>query len=427
MWRVPLRGGNWNNTSNAGLAALNLNNTRSNSNTNIGFRPALQLRLNGTPTGMSLCTIEKELHSALRGNIQSSRAASKGAAQNVAREFFTMPKTYNNIWESIISWDNLHAAYLEARKGKRYKNQVLAFSERLEENLITIQNELVWKQWKPAEFRSFIVKEPKPREINAPVFRDRVVHHALVRVIEPLFERKFIHRSCACRKWKGTCFSIHETHKMVACRRNTHVLKADVKSYFPSVNHDVLKRIMRRTIADRNSLWLIDTIIDGGGDGQTGIPIGSLTSQLFANIYLDNLDHFITDEMGHGKYIRYMDDFLLFHNDKDELKRIRDAVEEYLYKKLRLVLNHRTQVSPLTHGVDFCGYRSFRTHILPRKRNVRRAKNRLKKLAEKVSSREESIEIMRPPLMSFLGYMKHCRGLRTTRSVLDKITIGGQG
>lgn len=426
MWRVPLRGGNWNNGSNAGLAALNLNNDRSNSNTNIGFRPALQLRRIGGLKGQPESTIEKELHSSPRGNNLSSRAASTSTARTVAWEFYIMPKTHNNIWETIISWDNLYAAYLEARKGKRYKNQVLSFSEHLEENLITIQNELIWKEWQPVDFRSFMVREPKPRQINAPVFRDRVVHHALVRVIEPLFDRKFIHRSCACRPHRGTYFAIKETEKMVSNPRNKYVLKADVSGYFPSVDHDVLKKIMRRTISDRNALWLIDAIIDGGGDGDKGIPIGSLTSQLFANIYLDDLDHFITDEMGYGRYIRYMDDFLLFHDNKEELKKTRDVIEEYLLKKLKLQLNHRTQVKPLSQGVDFCGYRTFRTHVLPRKRNVKRAKNRLKKLAEKVNSGEENIEILKPPLMSFLGYMKHCKGHKTTKSVLDTIIIGGE-
>lgn len=426
MWRVPLRGGNWNNGSDAGLGALSLFNSRSHSSAAIGCRPALQLRPIVTPTGVSQRIIEKELHSSLRGNIQSSWAASTGAARKVAQEPYLMPTTHKNLWDLIISWDNLYAAYKEAKKGKRYKNQVLAFTEHLEENLITIQNELIWQEWQPAEFRSFMVAEPKPRQIHAPVFRDRVVHHALVRVIEPLFERRFIHRSCACRKWRGTFFALRQTQRMVGNRKNTHALKADIKGYFPSVNHETLKKVIRKTIGDKKTLWLIDTIIDGGGDGETGIPIGSLTSQLFANIYLDVFDHYVTDELGHGQYIRYMDDFLLFHNDKKELKNIRDVIEEYLFKKLQLRLNHRTQVFPLSHGVDFCGYRTFRTHTLPRKRNVKRAKSRLKKLADKVNNGDEKLATMRSVVMSFLGYMKHCKGHETTRSVLNIIIIGGK-
>lgn len=426
MWRVPLRGGNWNNGSNAGLAALNLNNTRSNSNSNIGFRPALQLRRIGELKGSPESIIEKELHSSPRGNIQSSRAASMGAARKVAWEFYNMPKTHNDLWDKIISWDNLYAAYKEAQKGKRYKNQVLSFTENLEENLITLQNELIWKVWRPAGFRSFTVKEPKPRQIHAPIFKDRVVHHALVRVIEPLFERKFIHRSCACRKWKGTYFALQETQKMVRSPSSTHFPKADVRSYFPSVTHDVLKKIIRRTIKDKNTLWLIDTIIDGVESEYAGIPIGSLTSQLFANIYLGDFDHFVTDELGYGRYIRYMDDFLIFHNDKEELKKVRDILEEYLHTKLHLTLNHRTQVKPISQGVDFCGYRVFRDYTLPRKRNVKRAKNRLKKLSEKVNDGEAELETMKSTLMSFLGYMKHCRGYDTTKSVLNQIIIGGE-
>lgn len=336
-----------------------------------------------------------------------------------------MPKTTNSLWESIISWDNLYAAYLEARKGKRYKNQVLTFTENLEENLITLQNQLIWGTWRPHPFRCFLVKEPKPRQISAPIFSDRVVHHALVRVIEPYFERKFIHRSCACRKNKGTMFTIHEAWKLISCRSNTHVLKADIRSYFPSIQHDVLKRIMRRTIRDKKTLSLIDTIIDFSGDSGRGIPIGSLTSQLFANIYLDQLDHYATDELGYGGYIRYMDDFLVTGRTLAQLKRAWIDIDEYLNRSLYISLNSKTQIIPISHGIDYCGYRIFRHFILPRKRNVKRAKNRLRKLATGAMT-PEGLECFKSSLMSFLGYMKHCRGYRTTNSVLEKITIGGE-
>ncbi|MCF7948440.1 MAG: reverse transcriptase/maturase family protein [Spirochaetia bacterium] len=337
-----------------------------------------------------------------------------------------MPKTYNNLFQSIVSWENLLAAYHEARSGKRYRGQVLSFSEHIEENLIQIQNELIWRMWKPLDPRHFVVREPKVRPISAPVFYDRVVHHALVRIIEPLFERKFINRSCACRVGKGTGFVLREVKQMVRSRsnsfpKNKYVLKADIKSYFPSIAHDVLKTQYRRTIRCRNTLWLMDTIVDSGMIGNRGLPIGYLTSQLYANIYLDQLDHFITDELGIGQYIRYMDDFLIFSDDKDWLKHIRDVIEEYLNSVLLLDLNPKTQVIPISHGVDYCGYRIFRDKVFPRKRNVKRAKRRLKKLAR----RPVNMEQYKATLMSFLGYMKHCNGYQTTCSVLDAAKIGG--
>jgi retron-type reverse transcriptase len=337
-----------------------------------------------------------------------------------------MPKTYNNLFQSIVSWENLLAAYHEARSGKRYRGQVLAFSENLEENLIQIQNELIWKMWTPHNPRHFEVKEPKLRPIAAPVFYDRVVHHAIVRVIEPLFDKKFIYKSCACRTGKGKAFALKESTEMVRQVENgeyaqNYVLKADIKSYFPSIIHELLKKKYRRTVRCKNTLRLMDSIVDSCGFDGRGLPIGYLTSQLFANIYLDSLDHFVVDELGHGKYIRYMDDFLIFGSDKDELKSVKDTVEAYLNQKLCLQLNPKTDIIPITHGVDFCGYRIFRPKILPRKRNVKRAKRRLKKLAEQPVDMEK----YRAALMSFLGYMKHCNGYKTTCSVLDAAKIGG--
>lgn len=343
-----------------------------------------------------------------------------------------MPKTVNNLYQKIVSWDNLFAAYKEAKKGKRYKRQALSFSERLEENLIQIQNELIWKMWRPSGHREFIVKEPKPRSISAPYFYDRVVHHALVRVIEPYFERRFFHRSCACRTGKGTSFVLAEVKRMVRKLSRDeykyhHVLKADIKSYFPSISHDVLKRQYRRTIRCKDTLWLMDTIVDNLGDTKRGLPIGYLTSQLFANVYLDPLDHFITSGLGIGQYIRYMDDFLVFGNTREELKEAARDIEAFLNDQLLLQLNPKTSIIPISHGVDYCGYRVFRKKILPRKRNIKRAKRRLKSLAIKLNQkgREYGIAKYKATLMSFLGYMKHCNGHRTTSSVLNAVKIIG--
>ena len=338
-----------------------------------------------------------------------------------------MPKTYGDLWPLVTSWDNLYNAYLEARENKRYRPEVLKFTANLEENLINTQNHLYWKSWAPGRWREFIVHEPKARHIQAPSFSDRIVHHALVRVIEPLFERKFIYDSYACRVGKGTIAAVLRTQGFLRQAKtkynHVYVLKADISKYFPSIQHDHLTRILKRTIRDKDILRLCEIIIHNRGEHGCGIPVGALTSQLFANVYLDQLDHLIKDEFGVKFYTRYMDDWIILAPDKKRLWSILDAIEDFLTSRLGLRLNPKTQIFPASHGVDFCGYRIWPTHILPRKRNVKRARRRLQKLSKFYAHKQITLERARASVMSFLGYMKHCDGYRSTVAVLDNLVL----
>lgn len=271
-----------------------------------------------------------------------------------------MPKTYNNLFADIVDFQNLLKAYHCARKNKRYTFEVLDFTSNLEENLINIQNHLVWKSWRPGPYRCFIHCEPKKRYIQAPPFRDRVVHHALAQVIEPLFDRKFIHHSYACRAWKGTHAAVR--YQQTCLRKanakwdRAYVLKADISKYFPSISHRILYRVLQRTIRDKEVLWLCATIIRHGGDNGRGIPVGALTSQLFANVYLDRLDHFLKDQLGVKYYVRYMDDWVVVGPSKAHLHEVLALAKIFLEDELGLLLNPKTEVFPASHGVDFCGY-----------------------------------------------------------------------
>jgi len=193
-----------------------------------------------------------------------------------------------------------------------------------------------------------------------------------------------------------------------------YVLKADIASYFPSVNHDILLATIRRTIRCKDTLWLIEQIVRLCGPG---LPIGALTSQLFANVYLDPLDHFLKDELGVRFYVRYMDDLVFLDPDKGRLREIWGAMEEFL-GRLSLRLNPKTCIFPTHHGVDFCGYRVWPTHIRLRKRNVKRAKRRFRKFSRLWKEGLISLEKVRASVMSFLGYAKHAQDYRTTCSVL---------
>jgi len=338
-----------------------------------------------------------------------------------------MPKTHGDLWEDITNWDNLYLAYLEARRDKRFSCEALRFAEHLEENLFNIQNHLLWGSWNPGPWREFWVTDPKMRLIQAPSFSDRVVHHALVDRIEPLFERKMIFDSYACRKGKGTHGAVQRLQAMLRKTRRkwgeVYVLKADISKYFPSINHARLQEILARTIRDPNVLWLCKRIIKGGGYEARGIPVGALTSQLFANVYLDQLDHHIKDHLGVKHYVRYMDDFVILAKSKSDLWELLDRLQDYLAIDLKLSLNPKTEIYPASKGVNFAGYRTWSTHILPRKRNIKRTRHNFRALARSYTAGKVGLDYIKPRLMSFLGYVKHCNAWRTTSSILNELVL----
>jgi RNA-directed DNA polymerase len=246
-----------------------------------------------------------------------------------------MARTYRNLWPDVVRWENLLLAYRKCRRRKRYKIVATEFDFRWEENLLQLQRELCDGTYEPGEYRHFYISEPKPRKISAAPFRDRVVHHALVTVLEPLFERRFIYDSYACRRGKGTHRALDRTQKYL--RRFDWCLKTDVVRFFPNVDHQLLFQQISKTIQDRRVLDLIAVILRSGegvlsaeatqhlfpGDGlfsvlrPRGLPIGNLTSQFFANVYLDSVDHHIKEQLQVPGYVRYADDLLLFGDTKE--------------------------------------------------------------------------------------------------------------
>ncbi len=334
-------------------------------------------------------------------------------------------KTYADLYEKIYNYKNLFNSYLKARRGKRYRDEVLKFSYNLEENLIIIQNELIYKEYCPSRFREFFVYDPKKRLISAPAFKDRIVHHALVNVIEPLFEKKFIAHSYACRIGKGNHRAMKKVQEFIRkCQKDgkVYILKGDISKYFPSVTHDILKKIIRKTIRCKNTLWLIDKIIDSPGE-ESGLPIGSLTSQLFANVYLNELDHFLKDELSIKFYVRYMDDFVVVHNSKEYLKNLLDHIVYFLENTLKLKLNPKSHVFPAKQGVDFCGYRVWATHILPRKRIIKKTRRMFKKLMKLYAKGEITMEYIQRRIVSFLGYVKHCNANFTVEKIFEEFVL----
>lgn len=348
-------------------------------------------------------------------------------------------KRHNHLFERLISFENLHLAARKAQKSKRFKKHVLTFNSNLEANLVYLQNSLADKTYYPGKYRKFTIYEPKMRQISAAPYIDRVVHHALCNVIEPIFEQTFIENSFANRKGKGT-------HKAVQlfreyAHKNQYVLKCDIKKYFPSIDHEILKSIIRRKIKDKNVLWLVDQIIDNSNqqadthyyftednlftpyERKKGIPIGNLTSQFFANIYLSKLDHFVKENLRQKYFIRYVDDFVIFSNDKEELIEIKMRIIDFL-ESLRLKLHEKkAYVCPTSHGVKFLGYKIYPNRIELITNNIHRFKRRIKlyKMHWKLG-KIEFIKI-RQSIASWSGYTKHCSSKDFYVKVVSQVVV----
>lgn len=337
-----------------------------------------------------------------------------------------MTRTVSGLWSQVINFENIHAAYLQARKGKRFRAEVLRYSLNAEEHLANLQNHLIWKSWQPGPPREFVVLEPKLRAIQAPPFQDRVLHHALVRVIEPIFETRFIADSFACRTGKGTQAAVARVqHFLRLARRRwgdgVYVIKADISKYFASIRHDVLMTEIERAISDADVLWLMRRICSAyGHDDGVGLPVGALTSQLGANVLLNRLDHFAKDDLGLPYYVRYMDDFIVIVQDREEAARMQDLLGGAV-NALGLTLNPKTAYHPWQRGVDFAGYRIWPTHILPRKRNIKRATADFRKLAKAYAAGRVGPARVRQRVDAFRAYTKHCNAEKTTKHVLQDL------
>lgn len=280
----------------------------------------------------------------------------------------------NALFEEVYNYQSLYEAYLKARKQKRYRGEVLQFSYSLEENLIALQNELIWRTYRVGAYRPFVVYEPKKRQIVALPFRDRVVQHSLNMAIEPLFEKRMIYDSYACRIGKGTHQAARRLSYFMGKPGNHYYLKADIKSYFASINRVILKDILIRHIADEGVLWLVNEVLNSTPG--TGLPIGNLMSQLFANVYLHELDHYIKNVRAEKYYLRYMDDFIIMHPSKAHLWELLSDIEDFLKSNLALSLNSKTKIGKKSEGIEFVGYRIWDNNKLIKKQSLSRMKKK---------------------------------------------------
>lgn len=334
-------------------------------------------------------------------------------------------KTYKSLYPQITDFANLDEAWHKARRGKRTKEAAARFEENAEGEMFRLQRELRDHSYRPGPYRTFIVYDPKQRKISAAPFRDRVVHHALCNVIEPIYERKFIYDSYANRLGKGTHRALDRAQ--LFARRYRYVFKADVETFFPAIDHDILKAILWRHIACDDTRRLMGRIIDSGqgiladqyrlrwfpGDDllaatrPRGLPIGNQTSQFWANVYLNPFDHFVKRELKCPAYVRYVDDFLLFADDKRTLHAWREGVETYL-ATLRLTIHpDKSVLFPVANGIPFLGFQLFPGYRRLLKGNVRAFLRRFSRQRRDLRRGDLCYEDVKPSLLAWNAHAAH--------------------
>ncbi len=306
-----------------------------------------------------------------------------GIAHTVPRHL--QMRTYTSLWEELCSYKNLETAFKKARKHKTLKPYVIKFQKDIKENLFQLKKELLLHTYKPRPLKTFILRDPKTRKISKSDFRDRVIHHTLINIIESLFEKSFIYDSYANRKYKGTLkaiqrFNVFKRKVSKNNKINVYVLKADIKHYFETVDHEILLSIIKRKIKDEHITWLIKQILNNFNSKikNKGMPLGNLTSQFFANVYLNELDYFVKHTLKAKYYIRYVDDFIILHENKQQLLEWKDQINNFLKNKLKLELHpDKSKIINLNRGVGFLGLRVFYYHKLLKKSNIRKIETKL--------------------------------------------------
>lgn len=291
-----------------------------------------------------------------------------------------MSKTIKNVFDEHLTFVKLLEAEQRASIGKKNKKEVILFEMDLETNIIKILNELKNDTYKFGKYRSFIIYEPKERLIRSLPFRDRIVHQWYIEeFIKPFMYKRFIKDTYACLDDKGTHKAVEITQKYMKRMKKKYgkyyILKCDIKKYFYSIDKSILINILSNLISDKKLMSFTYKIL---ADGENiSIPIGNYTSQWFANIYLNELDHYVKEKLCVKYYVRYMDDFIFLLKDKEECKFVLNNIRAFLSEKLHLELNHKTKYYPSTMGINFCGFRIFETHRLLRNRCKKKIKKNI--------------------------------------------------
>lgn len=308
----------------------------------------------------------------------------------------------------VTDIENIRLAFHKAALHKSKHKGVIKTKAALDERLEALHLSLVNKTFTTSKYWEKTIYEPKKRTIYIlPFYPDRIVQHALMNIIIPIWDKMFIHDSYACRENKG----IHSgsLRAMEFVRRNKYVLKCDISKFYPSIDHDILLEIIKRKIKCPDTLWLIEDIVRSFPGGKN-VPIGNYTSQWFGNLYLNEVDRYVKHDLqkkyGYMDYLRYCDDFCLFHDNKKVLNECRQLFMQFIDEKLKLKFS-KCDIFPITHGVDYLGYRHFDNYKLLRKRTVKRVRKRLAALPALYEKKKITGEQYRSSVASTWGWLKH--------------------
>lgn len=332
-------------------------------------------------------------------------------------------KRIGNLYDKIISIDNLTLADIKARKGKTNNYGVKLHDKKREENILLLHNSLKNKTFKTSEYEVFTIFEPKERKIfRLPYYPDRIVHHAIMNILEPIWYSVFTHNTYSCIKGRGIEGCSRQVSKIIKSFANSEklfCLKIDIKKFYPSINHDILKGIIRKKIKDKDLLWLLDAIIDSAD----GLPIGNYLSQFLSNLYLSYFMHFINEELK-IKATEYADDICLFSDNKQILKQALINIKEYLSNKLLLELKSNYQIFPIPknrydktgRALDYIGYKFYRNQKLLRKRIKQNLCKKVYKLNKSKKNRFEYKQEISP----WLGWCKHSDSKHLLKKIIKK-------
>lgn len=317
-------------------------------------------------------------------------------------------------YKDIISLENLLGAWKEFIFGKRARKDVQEFERNLMGNIISLHNNLVDKTYKHSKYEAFNISDPKPRNIHKATVRDRLLHHAIYKILYPYFDKKFIFDSSSCRLGKGTHRAIlrfkHFANKASKNHiRTLWILKCDIKKFFASIDQEILFKILKKHISDTDTLWLLERVVESFSTEPLarsflakGLPLGNLTSQLLVNIYMNEFDQWIKHTMKVKHYIRYADDFVILSHDKDYLLELTPKIADFLEENLKLSLHpDKVFLRGLTSGVDFLGWVHFKDHRVLRTATKRR-------MFKNVSKKNRS---------SYLGMLKWGNGFKIKKIV----------
>ncbi len=377
---------------------MNLNNYRTNSNTNVGGRDCISV-----PETTKVETGNRGICCPAKSEILNKSGLFSSNVENQATS-----KRIGYLFKKTFTVENLYNSYLIARAGKRKKRGTLKFEMNLGGEILSLHKELMSNTYNPKPYSKFEIYEPKKRVIYAPAFRDLVVQHAIYKEIYPIFDKTFINTSYACRKGGGTHkASLYLQKEMKKYDSNLYYAKLDVRKFFYRIDRDILRKLFEKKIKDKIFVDVMCMFLKN--DGNIGIPIGNLLSQIYALIYLNELDHFIKRELKIKSYVRYVDDFVAVGLTLEEAKEFKNKCENFLKDKLNLELSHST-IQKIKKGINFVGYRTWKTKKFIRKHSMYKFRKAAKKQQLK-------------PIISLIGHAKDTKTMPYFRRILVEFDV----